>query len=122
LFLAFGAELETQLPAATSKTVTTLLHETEKNIAQFPEKISSSSEPRCEEIDRCGTTIWNLCTRLRREYDADKPHNVPLILLLARVYAFFMLDCAHQSGKGVVGNLPRLMKIGLKAGKSCLGS
>ncbi|KAF8863587.1 SPO22-domain-containing protein [Acephala macrosclerotiorum] len=119
--LAFASDLEAQLPAAAaSKTATTLLHETEKNLAAFPETINATAASKCEEFDRCGTTIWNLCTRLRRDYDTGKPEDVPLILLLARVYAFLLLDCAHQSGNAVPGNLPRLMRIGLKAARSGL--
>ncbi|KUJ18222.1 SPO22-domain-containing protein [Mollisia scopiformis] len=119
--LTFASELESQLPkAVTSTTSGPLLHELEKNIAKFPEKLTSSTTSEYEELDRCGTTIWNVCTRLRREYDPDKPHDVPLILLVARVYAFLLLDGAFQSGKSDPGNLPRLMKSGLKAGKTCL--
>ncbi|KAE8452848.1 hypothetical protein EG329_013120 [Mollisiaceae sp. DMI_Dod_QoI] len=117
----FASELEAQLSkAASSRTAEILLKETEKNIATFPDNLNASAASKCEEIDHCGTTIWNLCTRLRREYDTDNPHDVPLILLLARVFAFLLLDCAHRCGKAIAGNIPRLMKIGLKAGKTCL--
>lgn len=120
---AFASDLEAQLPtAAASKTATTLLHETEKNLATFPESLNATAASKCEDFDRYGTTIWNLCTRLRREYDTDKSEDIPLILLLARVYAFLLLDCAHQSGNAAPGNLQRLMRIGLKAAKSGLGS
>ena len=47
---------------------------------------------------------------------------MPIVLLLARVYAFLMLDCAHVAGKSTGGNLARTMKIGLKAGKNCDGT
>jgi hypothetical protein len=76
---------------------------------------------RYEEFDRIGTIIWNLCTRLRRDFNSDNPIGVPLILLLARVFSFLLLDGAHDGGKSATGNLARLMKIGIKAGKSCIG-
>ncbi len=117
---AFAADLEAQLPAAAaSKTSTSITQELEKLIDSFPLSVTTSS--RCEELDRSGTAIWNLCTRLRRNYDTNNPQEVPIVLLLARVYAFLMVDCAHVSGKITRGNLARMIKTGLKAGKSCLG-
>ncbi|KAL2071470.1 hypothetical protein VTL71DRAFT_12705 [Oculimacula yallundae] len=120
--LTYAVELEAALPAAAStKTSTSTTHELEKQISSFPENLTISASAKCEELDRSGTTIWNLCTRLRRDYDTDKPQDAPIVLLLARVYSFLMLDCAYLSGK-TVGNLERMMKIGLKAGKNCVES
>lgn len=40
----------------------------------------------------------------------------------ARVFAFLMLDCAVGVAKGEgLGSLVRVVKIGVKAAKSCLG-
>lgn len=109
-----------QLPAAAaSKTSTSTVQELEKLISSFPHSVTTSS--KCEELDRSGTAIWNLCTRLRRDYDTGKPQDMPIVLLLTRVYAFLMVDCAHVSGRSAGGNLVRMIKTGLKAGKSCLG-
>ena len=76
---------------------------------------------KCQEIDNTGTSLWNICTRLRREYDLDKPQDVPTILLMARVFAFLLLGCAHESGKSEASNAVRVMKIGIKAAKNCIG-
>jgi hypothetical protein len=65
--------------------------------------------------------LWNLCTRLRRNYDLDKPQEVPIILLVTRVFAFLLLDCALESGKGGTDSLLRVMKVGIKAAKNCIG-
>ncbi|KAH7351006.1 meiosis protein SPO22/ZIP4 like-domain-containing protein [Rhexocercosporidium sp. MPI-PUGE-AT-0058] len=121
--LAYAAELEATLKAAAAtKTSTSTAQELETRIANFPENLTISASSKCEELDRSGTTIWNLCTRLRRDYDTDKPQDVPIVLLLARVYAFLMLDCAHLSGKSTGVNLARIMRTGLKAGKNCVES
>jgi type I restriction-modification system DNA methylase subunit len=98
-----------------------LSHEIEKQISSFPSILKDSDNVRRNEFDRLGTSIWNICTRLRRQHEVDKPQDVPLVLLVARVFSFLLLDCAHQIGKSEAGNVLRLMKIGIKAGKSCLG-
>ncbi|KAK0108478.1 hypothetical protein ONS95_003281 [Cadophora gregata] len=119
--LSYAADLEAALPAAAaSKISTSTAQELEKQISIFPDSLSISATSKCEELDRIGTTIWNLCTRLRRDYDTDKPQDMPIVLVLARVYAFLMLDCAHVAGKSTGGNLARMMRTGLKAGKNCV--
>ncbi|KAK2625835.1 hypothetical protein QTJ16_005147 [Diplocarpon rosae] len=119
--LSFAAELEAQLPvAAASKASTTTIQQLEKNIYSFPENLSVTSVSKYEDLDRTGIAIWNLCTRLRREYDTDKPQDIPIVLLLARVYAFLVIDCAHVGGRSAADNLARIMRAGIKAGKSCL--
>jgi hypothetical protein len=123
LVAAFASDLEAQLPTAiTSRTAPLLLQGIENQLSWFPSKPIASAAPRCEELDSRGTTLWNLCTRLRRGFDADKSDEVPPILLAARVFAFLLLDCACENGKSAPGNFTRLMKIGIKAAKSCLGT
>lgn len=46
---------------------------------------------------------------------------MPIVLLMARVFAFLLLDCALEHGKSTATNLVRLMKIGIKAAKNCIG-
>lgn len=113
--------MEEQLPRSLTKPPNPLLESIQKQIIIFPNNLGVSTTPRCEEIDGKGTTLWNLCTRLRRNYDLDKPQDVPLILLLTRVFAFLLLDCALENGKGATANLVRLMKVGIKAAKNCIG-
>jgi hypothetical protein len=112
--------LEVRLPTTTTATPGTLLNELENQISNFPNKFGSIAASRREDVDIIGTRIWNLCTRLRRDFDTDNPKNVPVILLLARVFSFLLLDGAYD-GRSAPGSLLRLMKIGLKAGKSCIG-
>ena len=123
LCTAFAADLESQLPtAAASRQSGTLSEETTNQISSFPSKFGAIATPKCEEVDRIGTTIWNLCTRLRRDVETDNPKEIPIILLLARVFSFLLIDGAYDGGRNAPGNLARLMKIGIKAGKSCIGS
>lgn len=121
---AFAAVLESQLPAAASSRAPGALHEeVEKHISIFPNfsSLGTAAAAKFEEIDSVGTTLWNLCTRLLRDHEPDDSKYRPDILLNTRVFAFLLLNCAHESGKGTSGNLLRLMKIGIKAAKSSLG-
>jgi hypothetical protein len=118
----FAAELEEQLPLVLTESSGPLLDTVQKHILTFSSNLGLSTTPRCEEIDGRGTTLWNLCTRLRRNYDSDKPQDVPVLLLMTRIFAFLLLDCALENGKGTTTNLVRLMKIGIKAAKNCIGA
>ncbi|KAH8687536.1 meiosis protein SPO22/ZIP4 like-domain-containing protein [Tricladium varicosporioides] len=110
-----------QLPiAAASESPVSLTQEIEKCISAFPGSLGSAAALRCEEIDTIGTALWNLCTRLRRDKNPVEPGNTPSILVVARVFAFLLLNCAHDHGKVTVGNSLRLMRIGIKAAKGCL--
>ena len=76
---------------------------------------------RSEDLDIRGTSLWNLCTRLRRSIDSHALDTTSEVLLNARTFAFLLLDLAYMGGRNAAGNLTRLMRIGLKAAKNCLG-
>lgn len=40
---------------------------------------------------------------------------------MARVFAFLLLDAAHNKTHGTLENVVRLMRVALKAAKSCIG-
>lgn len=103
-------------PAVSSQ----LSKEFNEHINHFPKGLSSSKPVRYQDIDNEGIALWNLCTRLMRtnEPQPKKPSDV---LLAARVFAFQLLDAATPKAASTGANIMRLMKIALKAGKSCLG-
>jgi hypothetical protein len=113
--------LEEQLPQALTDPPGPLSDRIQKHISTFPNGPGLSTTSKCEEIDAKATVLWNLCTRLRRNYDLNNPHDVPPILLLARVFAFLLLDCALENDKSGVANVIRAMKVGIKAAKNCIG-
>lgn len=122
MLAAFASDLEAQLPTAISaRTAPFLVQDIHEQISNIPNKRLSAAESRCGELDNRGTSLWNLCTRLRRIFDSDNLANVPPILLVTRVFAFLLLDCAYENGNNVAGNFTRLLKISVKAAKSCLG-
>ncbi|KAH8599135.1 meiosis protein SPO22/ZIP4 like-domain-containing protein [Bisporella sp. PMI_857] len=94
----------------------------QKHIAEFPspKSLGEVAASRCEETDSIATALWNLCTRLRRKSESDSPRDVPAILLTARVFAFILLGCALEAGKGDTANVVRCMRVGIKAAKNCI--
>ncbi|CAD6499560.1 BgTH12-03671 [Blumeria graminis f. sp. triticale] len=113
--MALEPQLSTAVTHNSTKNLTLEIH---KSISSFPTKIISSQN--FEEFDRCGTAIWNTCTRLRRDIEFNENDEGNYLLFLARIFAFFLLDCAHQCGEAPAGNLLRLIKVGIKAAKNCI--
>ena len=84
-----------------------------------------------EELDRRGTDLWNLATRLKRESNtssASKNNTDKKRLALVRVFAFQLLDSAQNPGclrsgargENLFQSTVRLLKIANKAAKFCL--
>jgi hypothetical protein len=88
---------------------------------------SSTALAKRDELDKLGTELWNLSTRLRRDEPADNgnakneiAHKNRTICFL-RNFAFLLLDSAaaqvkDRSQKSCV----RLMKVALKAARECI--
>jgi hypothetical protein len=100
----------------------TLFDDFEKHIADFPGRHGSIVGQKYAEMDRCGTSLWNLSTTLRRSTNEDESPDFSMVLLMTRVYAFLMIDYAYNSGDKEPSNLTRVMKLGLKTAKNCLGT
>lgn len=125
--LSFAKDLQVQLcsksPLGTPPSnEVPLISRLEKALDRFPTGFGLYAIQRYEDLDSNGTALWNLCTRLRREHSSEESEIWQLLLLMARVYAFLLLDCAQSGERGTVSNVVRLFKIGLKAAKSCLES
>ncbi|POS85724.1 hypothetical protein EPUL_000909 [Erysiphe pulchra] len=114
--LEYSSGFESNLSTTfNSKNSSTLAKNLKNYLNAFPNKFSSSIYH--EEIERRGIALWNLCIRLRRENDSESSNDAHGILLLARVFAFFLLDCAHQCSKATSKSLPRLIRAGVKTEK-----
>jgi hypothetical protein len=116
---AFSSDLRARLSASPFGETKTLEQDLQKQIAAFTANLSSLPSLRFQDIDNEATVLWNLCTRLRRGHDAETPQFPHMAILMGRVFAFMLLDCAR--GKGKFANLIRVMKVGLKTAKSCIG-
>jgi hypothetical protein len=101
------------------------------HLVTFPIPLPSS---RRGEFDNIATNLWNLSTRLLRSVEASEQTGAgaaavdkkPLCLL--RVFSCYLLDAAHQPqdnqedqrrAAGWENNSVRLLKVFLKATKSC---
>lgn len=121
-FEAFAAKVQKQLSSKINpKESAAAIGEFETEIQSFPTGLGSYGVQNYEDLDSNGTALWNLCTRLRRECDHEDSNTQQILLLMARVYAFLLLDCAQSGERGTIPNVIRLFKIGLKAAKGCIG-
>ncbi|KAI8934580.1 hypothetical protein NX059_008278 [Plenodomus lindquistii] len=97
-------------------------------IRGLPLPASSAANAKQDELDRLGTELWNLSTRLRR--DDPSPDSRPRehiacrnrALCLLRTFSFLLLDSAGGSGSKnrARKSYVRLMKVALKAAKVCI--
>lgn len=74
-------------------------------------------------MDREGTNLWNLCTRLNREAEVKSSKSSASKLILAsRVLAYQILHLCQWSTKASANIACHLMRIALKAAKVCTGA
>ncbi|KAL2875833.1 sporulation-specific protein 22 [Colletotrichum sp. CLE4] len=125
---SFSRTLSTRLPSANdSLSIDALLAELNPQLETI---IRFSGSPRSKvqraELDKKGTELWNLCTRQRRnnaDGTAPAPATRKKLLLRSRTYAFFMMSIARRVSGGAepqLADVVHLMKLALKAGKTCL--
>jgi hypothetical protein len=120
--LAFAKELEDLFSTSTGLKISpSLVDKLEHHIQNFPLNLGSAAATKYGELDRSGTALWNLSTRLKRNDDLNNTQ-ILTVLAMARLYALLMLDCAHSSGNGAFTNVARVMKVALKTAKNCLGA
>lgn len=105
-----------------------LLSDIQTQARGLPLQPSSTIVAKQDELDKLGTELWNLSTRLRRDEvnpNSKKKEEIALrnsTLCLLRAFAFLLLDSAGGQGakgrqrKGCI----RLMKVALKAARVCI--
>lgn len=129
VFLAFASDLQKRLPTekADPKAAAALLAEV-NNQARTLERYA---ERACygmlgnEDMEREGTNLWNLCTRLNRKPATEMSSRNPEIsrlVLASRVTAYQILHLCQWSSKSSVRIACHLMRIALKTAKVCTGS
>ncbi|KAF2463463.1 SPO22-domain-containing protein [Lindgomyces ingoldianus] len=126
LLLSFASGLANHFTSSSHDT--TLVDDLQLHIKSFPLPVSSATAAKQDELDRLGTELWNLSTRLRRDgahsnvKTKDQIAQRKHALCLLRVFAMLLLDTAGGQGrKGPErNNCVRLMKVALKAARVCL--
>ncbi|OHE93556.1 hypothetical protein CORC01_11153 [Colletotrichum orchidophilum] len=124
-FATFSRDFSTRLLAANDTlSIDALLGELNPQleaIVHFSAK--STAKPQRSELDKRGTELWNLCTRQRRDSVDGAPAARKKLLLRSRTYAFFMISIARgvsACAEPQLADVVHLMKLALKAGKTCL--
>lgn len=120
--LAFGKELEDLLSTSNGLKISPkLVDKLENNIQSFPSNLGSAAVAKYGDLDRSGTSLWNLSAKLKRNEGLSNAQTL-IVLAMVRLFALLMLDCAHSSGNGAFTNVARVMKVALKTAKNCLGT
>ncbi|KAI0008433.1 meiosis protein SPO22/ZIP4 like-domain-containing protein [Xylariaceae sp. FL0662B] len=83
--------------------------------------LRSTGYYRHKQLDSTGTDLWNWCTRIKRQDDAGVSPTKRRFLTLVRVYSFLILALAQWGDHNTPGDLIRLEKLAIKAGRSCIG-
>lgn len=89
------------------------------------QKARPGAKKRAADLDRGGTELWNLCTRLRRELggSVDGSRHREKILARCRYFAFLLIDIARRAAGEICGrDVVHLVRLALKAGRSCVES
>ncbi|KAI0020392.1 meiosis protein SPO22/ZIP4 like-domain-containing protein [Xylariomycetidae sp. FL0641] len=66
--------------------------------------------------------LWNWCTQLKRQGDGTASPARAKFLTLVRVFSFFILALAQWGDSNTHGDLARLEKLAIKAGRSCIAN
>lgn len=122
---AFASKLSERIEPDWNTSVITELH---AQVRGLPLSASSITISKRGELDKLGTDLWNLSTRLRRDDSSldDKPKEVMTrknrALCLLRAFAFLLLASAGGSDTNdrQRNRCVRLIKIAMKAAKVCI--
>jgi len=124
--VAFGSSLTKRLE---NERDTALVNDFQTQIRGLPLQPSSTLTARQDELDKLGTELWNLSTRLRRDESGpdgrakEEATRKNRVLCLLRVFSFLVLDSAAAQAKGRPRkSCIRLMKVALKAARVCIDS
>ncbi|KAF2712150.1 SPO22-domain-containing protein [Pleomassaria siparia CBS 279.74] len=102
----------------------TLVEDLQTHIRRLPLNSSSAVTAKQDELDRTGTELWNLATRLWRNEQPPNGHSKEdskrrdHTLCLLRVFAFLLIDSGTR-GRDQRSSA-RLMTVALKAARVCI--
>ncbi|KAF3765502.1 hypothetical protein M406DRAFT_67943 [Cryphonectria parasitica EP155] len=126
--LAFASDLSKRLPKDKDDTevAASLLSEVQtqmQSIGRYADKMNHGMTGD-EDLEREGTNLWNLCTRLNRAFTDKGQKTSPAfrLVLAGRVLAYQILHLCQWSSKNTAHITTHLMRIALKAAKCCTGS
>ncbi|KAK2008451.1 SPO22-domain-containing protein [Colletotrichum eremochloae] len=121
-FIAFSQALLKRLPSANDPpAIDSLLAELKPQLETIVNlHTASRAKSQRGELDRKGTELWNVCTRLRRNEVPGAPPTRGKLILRSRAYAFFMITAARDAATGAkpqMVDVVHLAKLMLKTGR-----
>ncbi|KAF2659423.1 SPO22-domain-containing protein [Lophiostoma macrostomum CBS 122681] len=123
--LSFASKLADRCQASHDAT---LLEDLQTHVRALPLQASSTIAAKQDELDKVGTELWNVSTRMRRGdgqangKSQEETSQKNKVLTLLRVFSFLLLDTAAaqvprtRERKHSI----RLMKVALKAARVCI--
>lgn len=120
---AFSHEIQKNFPSKNDKQAQkNLIDELENRINAIKSySLKSPGSQRHTQLDSAGTDLWNWCVQARRQDYCDVLTERSKLFTYVRVYAFLILALAQWGDRNTPGDLLRLEKLAIKAGRSCIG-
>lgn len=129
--VSFCTDLRSRLPTSRDTPALEALGADLATHLRTAEALSQKAKPGVKkyaaDLDRGGTDLWNLCTKLRREIGEESEGTARAnkkLISRCRYFAFLLIDLARRRPLGEVeegvGDVVRLVKIALKAARSCV--
>ncbi|KAK8038870.1 hypothetical protein PG993_007281 [Apiospora rasikravindrae] len=76
--------------------------------------------PTRNQLEDSGATLWNLCTRKKRQEGEGTSSGYCKVLLLARIYAFLLLALPDMKAEEQPNTIIRKFRLAVKTGRSCI--
>lgn len=119
----FATNVQNKLPSLTNgDDIASMTGELESQIKVIKSSgIRDPGHQRHQRLDSVGTSLWNICTRVKRLEDGDSGSAMKKMLTLTRVFAFLLLSTAQPANHSTPSAAIRLSKLAIKTGRSCIG-
>lgn len=120
--VSFSHEIQKNFPSKNDKQAQkNLIDELENRINAIKSySLKSPGSQRHTQLDSAGTDLWNWCVQARRQDYCDVLTERSKLFTYVRVYAFLILALAQWGDRNTPGDLLRLEKLAIKAGRSCI--
>ncbi|KAI0381571.1 SPO22-domain-containing protein [Hypomontagnella monticulosa] len=120
--ISFSCEIQKNFPSKDDKKAQkNLIDELENRIQAIKSySLRSPGSQRHTQLDSAGTDLWNWCVQAKRQDGCDVLTERSKLFTSVRVYAFLILALAQWGDRNTPGDLLRLEKLAIKAGRSCI--
>ncbi|KAF2460211.1 hypothetical protein BDY21DRAFT_334707 [Lineolata rhizophorae] len=117
--ITFASSLEQRIRVDPADAI--LLSDIQDHLKPLPLEPSAEIAPKRDQLERQGTTLWNLSTRLHRQASLDNGHSNSKLVCILRAFACMILESARpQRTTPALAGTIKLQKVALKAARSCI--